>query len=525
MYIKRTVSLILLLMIILLSLTALGGCSVVEDFTIYYGIDKMPTNLDPALATSFSELLAAKNCFSGLFKTDAEDKTVPDAAKSYEVSPDGLKFTFILNDREWENGEPLTADDFVFAVKRAADPETRTPFTKQISGIKGVAERLNGSDTELGIKAIDSKTLEIELTEPDNSFLYKLTTPVFMPCNQKFFEECGGKYGLGAEYILTNGNYRVSLWSSEKYIKLERNIDNDTDGAVAEYVVLTESQTGKSNVVRIKDKEIGMTTATGEDYTGINTDNYVIDVKYRKNYALVFNKSKLDEKLINAFAMSIHRELYASKMSERFKVATDIIPPDSIIMDSTASSCLTFPEHTAKYDSTEARKLYLEAINQNKPSSVPSFGVLFNQSDSEVKDVLGSLTSGWQSDLGAYISPESSSSDVISAVRRGDYTVAFVPLSDSVIDILNLFSSDEATGVVGLNNAEYDKAVDELNSADDLEAAANAADKALQILANDNSVVPIVSVPSAYIYDSSYKNVHFSSIDGTIDFSIIYKKL
>ena len=523
MKLKRSISIFLSIFVVIgtFSFSACGGSK--DNFTLYYGIDKMPKNLDPLLASSFSELLTAKNCFSGLYKTDSDDNTVPNVAQQCTVSDNGLKYTFYLSESKWTNGENVTADDFVFAVTRAADPDTKSTFTEQIKGIKGVSEHLSGKTAELGIKAVDAKTLEIELIKPDANFLYKLTTPVFMPCNEKFFNKCGGKYGLGTDHILTNGEYKVFLWSDEKYIKLKRTKSDIQNESVAEYVILTESKTGKSNAARIKDKEIGMTTVVGEDYTSISTDTYTVDIAYRKNYAVVFNKEKLNEKLITALAMSIHRELYAANISDRFKLTETVIPDDSILMNSTAFECLSLPKHTEQYDPETSRKLYLDAVNSKGVSKSTSFTVKYCSADSEVKPVLDSIISGWQSNLGTYISlkTEDSEGKIISDVKNGNFEIAFVPLSDSVKDILNVFNNYIEGSKIAMT--DFEKAVSALNSAENLTDASASANKALEILSSDNSVIPTVSVPTAHIYYSTYKNVHFSKFDGTVDFSVIRK--
>lgn len=510
---------------LILNIFSLAGCSSTSNFTVYYGIDKMPQNLDPILSTSFSEILTAKNCFRGLFKVDSNDETVPDIVKDYDISNNKTTYTFELKECYWENDTPITADDFVFSVERASAPETESPYINLISNIKGVTERLNGKNSELGIVAVNDKTLKIELIKPDPYFLMKLTSPVFMPCNRAFFEKSGGKYGLNKDNILTNGNFKVSIWSDEKYIKLKRTENKQNNGAIAEYVVLTESKTGKSNIKRIKDNEIGMTTLYGENYTELNTDTHTIEVKYNKTYALIFNKLTLSENLIDAFSQSVNREGFAAKLDKRFKLAESIIPDDSLIIDKTAKSSLINHKHSTEYNPTSARKLYLDAINNKKNSKAPTFKIIYNSTDNEIKSTLNNIISEWQSTLGAYITLESYSTDteLKSKVKSNNFQIAVVPLDGSVNDILSFFAFNENQNNYNIINKDYDIAVKSLNNAQNIDDSIFAANLALKIISDEKSVFPIIHSPTAFVYNSEYKNVHFSKYDGTIDFSLISK--
>lgn len=521
---RRAISLSLIL-ILIFSIFGISGCSTTTDFTVYYGIDKMPNNLDPILSDSFSEILAAKNCFRGLFKIDSNDQVVKDLVKEFKVNEKGTEYTFILNENIWDNGTPVTAHDFVFALQRAALPETSSPYISEISNIKGVSDCLNCVPASIGVVAENDKILKFTLVKPDPFFLFKLTSPVFLPCNKEFFEKSGGKYGLDTKHILTNGNYKVSLWSDEKYIKLKLNTEIETNNAIAEYVVLTESKTGKSNAKRIKDKEISMATVSGEDYSIVSTENYTIDVKFSKTYALIFNKNKVSAELIEAFTKSIHREQFASKLNERFKLANNIIPEDSIIITNSAKDVLTLPEYKFNYDPKTARQMYLNAINQKRNTKAPVFKVKYYGGDAEIKDTLNLIISNWQSNLGVYISLNSIDSQtmLMNNINTNDFEIAVVTLSNSVTQILNTFVTDNSDVDYGINNNEFNALFSELNNADSLESSVSAANKCISIISEDPSVFPIISVPTAYIYDSTLKNVHFSKFDGTVDFSLIYK--
>ena len=503
----------------------LSGCTD-ENFSIYFGINSMPVNIDPQLASSYSELLTVRNCFRGLMKLDTDDTAVYDIAESCDISSDGLEYTFKLKQSEWSNGAAVTADDFVFAMLRATDPVTSAPYSNLLLNICGASERLNGTGGELSVYAKDDNTLVINLVKPDNNFLSSLVNAVFMPCNKEFFEKCGGKYGLGKNYILTNGNFKVSLWSNENYIKLSRTSGADNKYSQADSIILTVSSTGKDNISRIKDKEIGMTADSINDYGSLNTENYTVDIDYKKTYAIVFNKASQlgsNTKLTAAFAKSVHREFYASQLNNRFLSADSVIPTDSILFNKRISDLTELPQYTYSFISEESRAEFLEAVSELNGKKLPEINVLTVDND-EIKSVLTNIVSKWQSNLGAYvnITTVASEKSLLRQISGGNYTVAFVPFSDNVISILNNFTLQSGSGM-SINNTDYDETVELLNNTDDLRTALDAVKAAANILSKESAVIPIFSVPTAYIWNSSYNNVYFSSIDGTVDFSIIYK--
>ena len=522
-YIKKFISLILCFGTIC-SFLLLGGCGV-ENFSIYFGISEMPKNIDPQKAQSQAELLAVRNCFRGLYKQDKDGNTVPDLAKSLDTSQDGLTYTFTLNDAKWSDETPVTAEDFVFGITRAADPVTASPSQQKLLNIKGVAERLNSQQHgEIGVKAIDRNTLEIQLVKPDETFLTLLTSAVFMPCNREFFENCKGKYGLDRQNILTNGCYYPSQWTEGRHLKLTLVAESSHGNAVAQHVFLSVSTTGKNTAQRIKAKEISMAVDLIDDFASIGNDSYTVDVKYRKNYVIIFNQNTelgQNTQLTDAFAKSVNRELCTINMNENFKLANSVIPIDATFSNKQFNEG-NFAKYSIEFNPQKAREEFLNAVSQFSNKKLPTINVLTIDNPA-VKSALNQVVSQWQSTLGAYVNISTVSSDkaVLDKVNSGNYTVALVPLSGDVGEILTNFSKEDSGFY--LNNKEYDNAIKLLKNATSKAESEKQIKICLEILSSNSSVIPFVSVPTAYIYNSDLKNVAFSDVDGTVDFSYIYK--
>lgn len=511
---------VLLCVVLALPLFLFSGCADNAKFTLYYGVKKAPQNLDPQLAQNDSELLFARNCFSGLYKLDSNDNPVPDLVTSCDVSSDGLVYTFKIKGNSWSDGSKVTAADFRFAILRASDPILKAPGVGYLTNIVGVNDRLQGFSNELGVSAPDNETLIIKLTKPDSNFFLKLTKPVFMPCNELFFTKCGGKYGLSKEHILTNGNYKVLKWTNEKMIELQRVAESDLNGTSVKNVVLSESQSGKLNSLRIINKEIGITSVSGEDYTNINRSDFNIDVSYRKNYCICFNPETdigKNQMLLEAFAQSIDRVYIKQNMSDRYSVAYSIIPKDSLVLQSSPLGDVGIRDYAYETEYARSRSLFLQAVKSFRNSKLPTIEILCPDM-AEIKSILQNAIYGWQSNLGVVVNIKtvSSEQELINLYKNGQYSVALLPLEGSADEILNLVSDS-------VSSFEFHNALDQLNATDNIAAARSLTVSAANVLSNESSLIPIVSVPTANIHSNEYKGVYFSKIDGTVDFSIIYK--
>ena len=148
---------------------------------------------------------------------DADGAAVPALAETYDISEDGKTYTFHLRDAKWSNGDAVTAADFVFGWQRAVDPANASEYSYMLSDIGQVvnaAQIIAGEKpvTDLGVTAVDDKTLEVQLNVPVSYFLSLMYFPTFYPMNQKFFESCGDTYGTSADTVLSNGAFVLTSY-------------------------------------------------------------------------------------------------------------------------------------------------------------------------------------------------------------------------------------------------------------------------------------------------------------------------
>ena len=201
-------------LIILLS-AFIAGCK--QDTTVgksfRFPLSSEPRQLDPQVCTDTASAAVVDAIFEALTALDENRNALPRAA-NWTVSQDGRSYTVTLFDNAWSDNTPVTAHDFEFGIKRAVMPLTKSGLAYRLYNIKNAKEINEGSKdiSELGVNALDNKTLKITLNKRDNKFPERTAYAPFMPCQKSFFDSTGGRYGLETEYIMSNGAFYLKKW-------------------------------------------------------------------------------------------------------------------------------------------------------------------------------------------------------------------------------------------------------------------------------------------------------------------------
>ena len=231
---KKLLSMVLCAMMAL-TLAGCGG-SGGDSSTYTFSSELDIKNLDSSDADDGCSFTAMHAVIDGLMKTDKKGNVVNGVASSSEVSDDGLTHTYkIRKDAKWANGDPVTANDFVYAWHRIFQKKGQYyyMFCDGIASIVGAQEMSDKIDNEeditdadldaMGVKAIDDKTLEVTTTTRVSFFDELMSFPCFYPINQKFCEKQGDKYGKSADSILGNGAFVMTNWEPGSVAEFEKN--------------------------------------------------------------------------------------------------------------------------------------------------------------------------------------------------------------------------------------------------------------------------------------------------------------
>ena len=166
-------------------------------------LSNIPDGLDPSVTNNSFAQYVLINCFEGLVTYDSTGTLVPGNAESWDISDDGLTYTFHLRDGlKWSDGSDLTAEDYVYTIQRVLTPATAAQYVSMATDyIKNAQEYYDGTATadDLGVKALDDKTLEITLIQPTSYFIDILSMWTFSPVQKATVEANGDKWSTEAD--------------------------------------------------------------------------------------------------------------------------------------------------------------------------------------------------------------------------------------------------------------------------------------------------------------------------------------
>lgn len=417
---KKAVSLILAAVLMAL---AVGCGDSYKDAVIYFEIPERPLSLDPQTASTDSELVIVGNIFEGLLRKNASGAIVSGVCKSYSKS--GLTYTFNLrDDLVWSNEEPLTAADFVFGLRRAVSPTTKAPFVSRLFCIENAKDIFSGkkAPSALGVAATDENTLTIKLSYEDKNFEEALTSSIAMPCNEKFFNESAGKYGLSDDYILSCGSYRLTKWNKENFgIRIYSNSKyNGSFEAKNSAVYITNSEK-EEPIDRLIENNVDI-AFIDSSLSDIALENNLKTIDYQNICWFLTIGPQFSTDLRTSFAMLIGNEVFGGSLKSGYSAA-DSVFPDAVYKDA-GSSGMTF------YDIVSAKNLFSKEIDKLKDRKFPSGVKLYYYDNGVIKSVVTDIVGHWQNNLGAFINiePATDYENITSELKNRSLTMAIFPV-------------------------------------------------------------------------------------------------
>lgn len=296
-----------------------------------------PATLDPHHVAGTWENRIIGDMFMGLTTEGQDGSVVPGAAESWSVSDDGTVYTFKLRDHQWSDGTPVTAGDFVFALRRILMPETAAKYASLLYPIKN-AEELNSAKMEgmenLGVRAVDDKTLEITLKAPTPYFVEQLTHYTAFPVPKHLVEKFGDDW-IKKENIASNGAYVLDEWVPNTVVRLAKNKDfYDAEDVAIERVEFypSEDRAAVQKQFRAGEIDIAKDFASEQfDFLKKELPDETRVAPYLGIYYYTINTKKPpfdDVRVRQALSMVIDREAITDKVLKTGEVpAYSFVPP------------------------------------------------------------------------------------------------------------------------------------------------------------------------------------------------------
>ncbi len=513
-----------------------GEPDVEQVFTDYLSSD--PTSLDISLRSDSYSSTIMINTMEGLIRLEdqnGEYVVAPGDAQTWESNEDGTVWTFHLGDNKWSDGEPVTAQQYVYSLQRSADPATGCPNGWFLSPILNYDAISSGemAPTELGVKAIDEKTLEITLSAATPAFLEMINATVYYPQREDKMAEWGEKYGTEAEYTLYNGPFVLEEWVHNSKLVLKKNPNYWNTANVKMDMV---------NILILSDTT-AITNAyqSGEiDYIGVSTQEWLDEFnadeesKYNTyttaNIMFNFYNTKdpifSNTKIRKAFSLSIDHDDINEMCFGGLRVPTYgwVVPTISVGETNyreTAGDILLEQKAALEAEGKTPKDLLLEGMAEAGLGTDPStldVTLSLAGTDDWFRTFGEYLQQVYKDELGVNIKIDFSEWGIFSEnLTTGNYQMGYMAWGayyNDPYDVLSVFYSDWDQCSTGWGNAEYDALVKAGSSEMDEQKRMENYIQAEKLLLEDAVVCPLVTAQTHGFYKDfvyGYSALGFSS--------------
>lgn len=520
-----------------------SGCSSgSEKLDFIYPFSGDITSFDPQIASTADEFLIIENCFEGLVRVNDDGSIQAGVAESWDISDDGKTYTFRLRQGvKWHieensnteelfgkgNNPDITANDFVFALQRAADKNTDAPLFSSIANIKNAAKIHSGKESvsKLGVKALDNYTLEIKLNSADSSFMNILATSIAMPCSKDFFNATKGRYGLGLKYTVFNGQFYLSSILEKSYIL--KNNSQYVGEYKSEITDITLNITDESSEIAkyLKSGYYDAAYITGQEYHELK-DSGITAVDYSDTtVAFILNKNKVllaEKELRQAVCLSISDIDLSDR--EYLSKAVCFTPPSCTIGNKSAPDAIG--NVNPKQNIEKAQELWKNGLEKLGVSQadftviVPEkYGDIAKELVQGIQKGIGQISSYGDDDTTVSFSLKIetlSNDDFNTAFLNGDYDLALYSFSSSTQSALNFLDSIINGNYAGtVSKARSALKTAQSASADKLASAVKDCEKAL---ISDYSIKPVFYESSYYAMAKGVSGIQFHPGSGRVCF-------
>ena len=490
---------------------------------------------DNHVATDGTSFIAQSMFMGGLMELDENGLPVEDLAESYEVSDDQLTYTFHLRDGlVWSNGDPVTANDFVYSWKRLGNPDTASEyaFILETANIVngGAYDPDSGLDIEdLGVEAKDDQTLVVTLDKPTGFFLGLLAFPSFFPLNEEFVEGLGDQYGTSAENLLACGPYVLDSWNAGESYTFSLNEDYwNYDAMVEEGTAPTVSfkviQDTQSALMSYEAGDMQVVTLSGEQVTANeSTDGYTARLQ-GYNFYLSLNVGHTDDPTLQnlnvrkAMSFALDRETIASSLNDGSVAAEGIIPFElAYNPDGSGNDFRDDNGAVVSYDVEEAKKYYEAACEELGVDTIElEFLYGTDEGDSVIK--AAEQIQSFLEEVGFSVTLNAKpKKERLNLMNEHDYQVALTRWGPDYGDpqtYMDLYvSTNTSNNSGGYANEEYDALVAEAESGTvtEEERWQDFLDAEKILVEEDCGIIPVFQAGGAMLISPSISGIEFHS--------------
>ena len=516
-----------------LFVTAFAGCGKKKADGITVQIGPNPETLDPALNSAVDGGNMLITLFETLLIIDQDNKVQPGQAEKYEVSPDGLTWTFTMRDGlKWSDGTELNAKDFEYTFKRIADTNVAAPYAETVIGmIEGYKDAIDSKNPEkLNVKASeDGKTLTIKLAYPCSYFDKIVAFGTMSPVQKATVEKNGDSWATKPETYVCNGPYTITEWTPSEKIVCKKN-ENYKGGWDSSKIV-----NDKLTFLLLEDSSASYTAYTGgtaqlikdvptEEIPTLKKDKkdeFNVDPILGTYYlSMNLNKAPFNNKNVRkALSLAIDRDYVANTVMQGtyspaynyVGTGVDDVDPGKFLENSKAANGgKTYISEDYKANLEEAKKALAEA---GYPEGKGFPTITYSTNDAGYHKAVAEYLQQVYKDLGITMNIDIVDWSSFTPKRRaGEYEMArngWVMDYNDASNMIELFVSSNGNNDGKYNNPAFDKAMNDSKVADKTAHFA-ALHEAEKIVSEDYGFIPVAYYNDFWLQSTSLKGTWHS---------------
>ncbi|MGG0705869.1 peptide ABC transporter substrate-binding protein [Bacillus paramobilis] len=491
-------------------------------------------SLDTAKTMDGTSAHVMQNIFEGLYVLDDQDQPIPAVAKSFKRSEDGKKYTFDLRkDAKWSNGDSVTANDFMFAWKRAINRETASQYAYMLFHVKNAKEINKGTMAldNLGVKAINDYTLEVEIEQPIPYFLQLLSLPIYLPQHESFLKEQGKNYALEPSNLIYNGPFVLEKWKHEQEFQLKKN---------ATYWDQKKVKLDEINFQIVKDTMTAVNLYEAGNLDRVPINSQFVD-KYKGNKELHMssepgmamlrfnekNNALANKKVRQSISFALNKEDFVAHFINNGAKSASGLVPAGHINEETGKDFRKENGDLSPYDLQNAKKIWAEAKKELGVDEVNLEFLTYEQDNAKrmAEYIKGDLEKHLQG-LTIQIKQQPFKQK-LQLEQTGDYDISMAnwgPDYKDPISYLELFTTDNQNNKMNYSNRHYDELIKKAKS--DLVLNQKKRWEALQeaerILLEDAAIAPLYQMGSAYVQKDYVKGIKKHQFGGVYTYKNAY---
>ncbi|WP_077329132.1 peptide ABC transporter substrate-binding protein [Virgibacillus siamensis] len=515
-----------------------GQADLAEDQVLHLTATSDFTSLDPHHASDAPSFDSLYQIRSGLVTLDENGEIVPDMAKAMpEISKDGTVYTFTLKDDVvWSNGDPVTAQDFVYSWQREVNPETAGEYAfiylsaniENAANIRNKKSAMYGDTKKIGIEAINQRKLKITLEKPTPYFLDLLTFPPFYPLNEEFVKKQGADFALEPENMLFNGPFKLDKWNHGvgwTYTKNDKywNADKVTLEKV-KYKVVKQKNTavniyksGSLDFLKLSSDYIQLFQDSEELHTGELT----AEIKFiRLNQQ---HEALANEHIRDAIYNSINRKGLVDVLVKTGAEPARYVVPKSFAKGPDGKDFRAKYPSINKMSLEEARQSWMKGLKEIGKEKV-EIGLMIGDTDTNatIAEYYANQLEENLPGLTVTINRQPYQAHLkLEGNRKYDMSKwGWLPDYRDPITFLDLWATDEPFNRTGYSNPEYDALIKKAkNLGNQPKKRWKIMQKAEKILLEDAVIVPTHQAATAYVKKPYVKHVIVRNYGPTVDWT------